>query len=88
MSCGKKQLRCHRQQLSKLAPWQCAFGKFLTNTLGKMSAGNGQMAAKDGSFHIVALWFHCLHVSEMHDCGKSGLTVNADFFDPRYQIRH
>ena len=68
--------------------YECAFGKFLTHTLGKMSAGNGQMAAKDGSFHVVALWFHCLHVSEMHDCVNSYLTVNADFFDPDYEIRH
>ena len=68
--------------------YECAFGKFLTTRLGKMSAGNGQMAAKDGSFHVVALWFHCLHVSEMHDCVNSHLTVNADFFDPDYEIRH
>ena len=57
-------------------------------TMGAMSAGNGQMAAKDGSFHVVAVWFHCLHVSEMLDCARNWLTVHADFFLPDYEIEH
>ena len=67
--------------------YECAYGKFHASTVGKMSAGNGQQAAKEGTFHVVAVWFHCLHVSEMHDAARNGLTVKADFFDNRYEIR-
>ena len=50
-----------------------------------MSAGSGQQAAKEGTFHVVAVWLHCLHVTEMWDCVEKGLVVNADFFDARYE---
>ena len=60
--------------------YECAYyGKFHASRVGKMSAGNGQQAAKEGTFHVVAVWFHCLHVSEMHDAARAGLTANADF---------
>ena len=68
--------------------YECAYGKFHASTVGRMSAGNGQQAAKEGTFHVVAVWFHCLHVSEMHDAARNGLTVKADFFDQLYEMRH
>ncbi len=68
--------------------YECAYGKYHSWTVGKMSAGNGQQAAKEGTFHVVAVWFHCLHLSEMHDAARAGLTVNADFFDPLYEMMH
>ena len=68
--------------------YECAFGKFLSHAVGKMAAGNGQLAAKLGTFHVVAIWMHCLHTSEMPDCGRAGLTVNAEFFDHLYEIAH
>ena len=58
--------------------YECRFGKFMSRTLGRMSAGNGQIAAKPGSYHIVAAWFHAVHISEMPDCDKARLTINAD----------
>ena len=58
--------------------YECRFGKFLSRTLGKMSAGNGQIAAKLGSYQMVAAWFHVVHISEMPDCDKARLTMNAD----------
>ena len=68
--------------------YECAYyGKFHASRVGKMSAGNGQQAAKEGTFHVVAVWFHCLHVSEMHDAARKGLTVKADFFDNSYEMR-
>jgi hypothetical protein len=40
------------------------------------------------TFHVVNVWVHCLHYTEMEDCVKAQLTVNADFWDPRYEVRH
>ena len=68
--------------------YECAFGKYLSMQVGAMSAGNGQMAAKDNTFHVMAAWLHCLHYTEFKDCTKAGLTVNADFFHPEYEITH
>ena len=67
--------------------YECAYGKFHASTVGRMSAGNGQQAAKEGTFHVVAVWFHCLHNSEMHDAARNGLTVKADFFNNSYEMR-
>ena len=53
---------------------------------GKMSAGNGQIAARTGSYHIVAAWFHVVHISKMPDCEKSRLTINADIWHPTHEI--
>ena len=66
--------------------YECRFGKFMSRTLGRMSAGNGQIAAKPGSYHIVAAWFHVVHISEMPDCEKARLTINADVWNPAYEI--
>ena len=70
--------------------YECAFGKFLSQDkeFGKMAAGNGQIAAKLNTFHVVAIWVHCLHTIEMPDCGRTGLAVNAEFFDKEYEIVH
>ena len=61
---------------------ECRFDKFLSTTLGKMSAGNGQIAAMIASCHMVAAWFHMVHISEMPDCEKARLTINADIWNP------
>ena len=67
---------------------ELAFGKFLTYSMGKMMAGNGPIAAKEGNYHVVRVWFHCLRMPEMLDCAQNGLTVSADFFHPDYEITH
>ena len=66
--------------------YECRFGKFLSTTQGKMSAGNCQIAARKGSCHMVAAWFHVVHISEMPDCEKARLTINADTWNPAYEI--
>ena len=66
--------------------YECRFGKFLSTTLGKMSAGNGQIEARTGSCHMVAAWFHMVHISEMPDCEKARLTINADILNSAYEI--
>jgi hypothetical protein len=68
--------------------YECAFWKELSSTVGSMAAGNGQLAARPDTFHVVNVWVHCLHYTEMEDCGKAWLTVNADFFDTRYEVTH
>ncbi len=66
--------------------YECAFGKFMSQRLGEMSAGNGQLAARIGTFHIFKIWLHCLHYSELEDCSKKVLTTNCDCFLPEYEI--
>ena len=68
--------------------YECEFAKWMSQTVGKMAAGSGQLAAKPGTFKVVAVWVHCVHIAEMEDCARSWLTCNCDFFDPRYEIVH
>ena len=68
--------------------FECAFGKFMSQWMGRMVAGNDQLAAKLGTFHVVKAWVHCLHYTEIEDCRRAHLTVNADIFDPDYEVTH
>ena len=49
--------------------YECRFGKFMSRTLGRMSAGNGQIAAKPDCHHIGIRWsLHERHGTMMgHD---------------------
>ena len=72
------------------AQYEIAFDKQKTHTLGKRMAGAGQIAARPGAFHMMAIWLHCLHLDGMGAWAQQGLHLGVDFFDENalYGIWH
>ena len=68
--------------------YEVAFGKFLSASLGKMSVGANQQAAREGSYHLMKIWLHALHQSELDLYGKDPRCLGASFdsFLPRYEV--
>jgi len=69
---------------------EIAWDKDKCHTMGKMMAGGGQIAAKIGSFHVMAIWLHAIHVDEMQAWCDQGFFLGCDFFQDNidYEISH
>ena len=66
--------------------YELAVGHFMSNQpdIGKMSEGN-QWVAKEKTYHVMAVWFHCLHRSEF----KAAAGVQWLLYDdwhPEYEV--
>jgi hypothetical protein len=68
--------------------YELAFNKAMTHKLGKMMAGCGQIAAKKGSFHMIGMYIHAIHLAEIEKYVQQGLQISADVFHPEYEISH
>ena len=59
--------------------YELAFKKAFTHTLGKMMVGAGQIGARKGSYHIIGVYIHAIHLSQIPQ-------ISADIFYPEYEI--